>query len=102
MTPSDELNILRHDIQAVLVNHSALQKEISDSLTRLNELLREVVPGSEDSGQGSENLVNENHRQQINDLLLDDIEQCMPMLQLSSDRLSRLLHARLDYGKSAN
>ncbi|MGQ7844978.1 hypothetical protein ACUNV4_10915 [Granulosicoccus sp. 3-233] len=91
MLHSEEHAILLHDIRAAMLNHSGLHKEVQDSLVQLTEVLQCLVPAGEGEHGEKSSCDVEGLKQQVNELLVEDVEQCMPMLQLSSDRLSRLL-----------
>ena len=88
---SEENAILLHDIRAAMLNHSGLHKEVQDSLMQLTEVLQCLVPGPESEYADNSPDELDSLRQQVNEILADDVEQCMPMLQLSSDKLSDLL-----------
>lgn len=87
----EEQAILLHDIRAAMLNHSGLQREIKESLQDLTEVLHCLVPSSETSGKAVSASREESLRQQVNEILEEDIDQCLPMLQLSSNKLSALL-----------
>lgn len=86
---SDDNAILLHDIRAAMLNHSGLHREVQDSLTQLTDALQSLVSSS-GAGEGAEDRV-ASLREEVNEILVEDIDQCMPMLQFSSDRLSSLL-----------
>ncbi len=88
---SEENAILLHDIRAAMLNHSGLHKEVQDSLMQLTEVLQCLVPGPESEHADSSPDALHSLRQQVNEIMAEDVEQCMPMLQLSSEKLSELL-----------
>lgn len=88
---SEDNAILLHDIRAAMLNHSGLHKEVQDSLLQLTELLHSIASSSQSVADGDCQGLADSLREQVHELLTEDIEQCMPMLQLCSEKLSTLL-----------
>ena len=89
---SEERAILLHDIRAAMVNHSGLQHEVQVSLQQLTELLQSITPVNEVLADTGNAMNDEPILSQINEIFEDDIDQCLPMLQLSSEKLTVLLN----------
>ena len=85
---SEENAILLHDIRAAMLNHAGLHKEVQESLLQLTEVLQCMLPGEADENKPGDL---ESLKNKVNEILVEDVEQCMPMLRLSSNRLSELL-----------
>lgn len=84
--------ILLHDIQAAMVNHSGLQHEVQVSLQHLTRLLESITPVN-GVRTGAGNAMNDAPiLSQVNQIFEEDIDQCLPMLQLSSEKLTVLLN----------
>ncbi len=89
---AEEKAILLHDIRAAMVNHSGLQHEVQVSLQQLTELLQSITPVNGVQAD-TENAINDEPiLSQINEVFEEDIDQCLPMLQLSSEKLTVLLN----------
>ena len=89
---AEEKAILLHDIRAAMVNHSGLQHEVQVSLQQLTELLQSITPVNGVPAD-TENAINDEPiLSQINEIFEEDIDQCLPMLQLSSEKLTVLLN----------
>jgi len=86
---SEENAILLHDIRAAMLNHAGLHREVQESLLQLTDVLQSLLPLGE--ADESESGDREALKNKVNEILVEDVEQCMPMLQLSSNRLSELL-----------
>jgi hypothetical protein len=90
---NDESNaVLLHDIRAAMVNHGGLQHEVQASLQQLSTLLQHItsvnaVDAEAGSGRSDALILAE-----INEIFEEDIDQCLPMLQLSSEKLTMLLN----------
>ena len=89
---SEERAILLHDIRAAMVNHSGLQHEVQVSLQQLTELLQSITPVNGVHADTGNAMNDEPILSQINEVFEDDIDQCLPMLQLSSEKLTVLLN----------
>ena len=85
---SEENAILLHDIRAAMLNHAGLHKEVQESLLQLTDVLQCLLPGDVDENTSGDL---ESLKEKVNEILVEDVEQCMPMLQLSSNKLSELL-----------
>ncbi|NND90937.1 MAG: hypothetical protein HKN42_08735 [Granulosicoccus sp.] len=102
--PDDHDAILLHDIRAAVVNYAGLHREVHESLQRLTEILQANGPANADASgavtcrptHGCEAVT-----AQIDEIFREDLDVCLPMLKLSSDKVSVLL-ARLvkETGKS--
>lgn len=84
--------ILLHDIRAAMVNHSGLQHEVQVSLQELTELLQSITPVNGVHADTGNAMSDEPILSQINEIFEEDIDQCLPMLQLSSEKLTVLLN----------
>ncbi len=85
---SEENAILLHDIRAAMLNHAGLHREVQESLLQLTDVLQSLLPGEADENESGDREALKN---KVNEILVEDVEQCMPMLQLSSNKLSELL-----------
>lgn len=88
----EEKAILLHDIRAAMVNHSGLQHEVQVSLQQLTELLQSITPVNGLHADAANNADDESVLSQISEIFEEDIDQCLPMLQLSSEKLTVLLN----------
>ena len=84
--------ILLHDLRATMVNHSGLQHEVQVSLQQLTELLRSITPDNDVHADAGNAMNDEPIRSRISEIFEEDIDQCLPMLQLSSEKLTVLLN----------
>ena len=88
----EEKAILLHDIRAAMVNHSGLQHEVQVSLQELTALLQSITPVDGVHADTGNPVNDESILSQINEIFEEDIDQCLPMLQLSSEKLTVLLN----------
>ncbi|ASJ75004.1 hypothetical protein [Granulosicoccus antarcticus] len=92
MDTAEQKAILLHDVRAAMVNHGGLQHEVHVSLLELTELLKSITPmdcnQAEINGMKYETSV----RLKVQEIFEEDLDQCLPMLQLSSEKLTELLH----------
>lgn len=84
--------ILLHDIRAVMVNHSGLQHEVRASLQQLSELVQSITSGNGVCEDSRTTVNDESIHLQISEIFEEDIDQCLPMLQVTSDKLTVLLN----------
>ena len=76
-----------------MVNYSGLQHEVHVSLQQLSELLQTNMPVN-GVNAGSDKPMNDAPiLSQVSDIFEEDIDQCLPMLQLSSEKLTVLLNS---------
>lgn len=97
---TEEHAILLHDIRAAMLNHSGLQREVQDSLQQLTQVLHNLVPSPDSPEKGVSAGRQSELKQQVSEIIKEDIDQCLPMLQLSSDKLSALLVTLIQQNES--
>ncbi len=84
--------ILLHDIRAAMVNHSGLHHEVQVSLQQLTELLQSITPVNGAHADTGNAMNDAPILSQISEIFEEDIDQCLPMLQVSSEKLTVLLN----------
>ena len=84
--------IPQHDIRAAMVNHSGLQHEVQVSLQQLTELLQFITPVNGVHADTGNAMNDAPILSQISEIFEEDIDQCLPMLQVSSGKLTVLLN----------
>lgn len=92
MNTAEDKAILLHDIRAAMVNHGGLQNEVQMSLLQLTELLQSITPVQRQADESGNVQYDASVRAKVQEIFDEDIDQCLPLLQISSDKLMILLN----------